>query len=122
MKSFFAAAAIALPLVFSSAVATTAPAEAHTNIRIILGVPYYGYQAGPDYRFRNGYGWFRNGRVVNRGNRISCVQAGRIIQNKGYRNIAAKDCQGSTYVFRATRNGNRVQLIVNSRTGAVWRG
>ena len=119
MKSFFAAVAIALPLAFSGAMMTTAPAEAKTNIRIILGVPYYGYQVGPDYRFRNGYGWYRHNRV---GNRISCGQAGRIVQNKGYRNVSARDCSGNTYVFRATRNGNRFQLIVNSRTGAVWRG
>ena len=119
MKSIFAAAAIALPLVLSGAMVTAAPAEAKTNIRIVLGVPYYGYQVGPDYRFRHGYGWYRHNRV---GNRLSCGQAGRIVMNKGYHNVSARDCSGSTYVFRATRNGNRIQLIVNSRTGAVWRG
>ena len=121
MKSFLLAAAIALPIALSAGMAATAPVEAHTSVRIFFGVPNFTSQVGPDYRYRRGYGWYRNYGYANSG-KLSCAQAGRIVMNKGYRNVTARDCQGSTYVFRATRNGNRIQLIVNARTGAVWRG
>jgi len=124
MKSFLAAAALALPLAFTSVVATAPAADAKTKVRIYLGIPYYAYNPGAGYYYRNGYGWYRPakphpGPVYGK---MSCGMAASIVRNKGYRNVSATNCSGSTYSFRATRNGYRVQVLVNSRTGAVWRG
>lgn len=117
MKSILAAAALVIPLALAGASVTSAPAQAKTSVKVYLGVPYYAYQVGPDYRFRPGYGWYRYGH-----GRLSCGEARRLVARKGYRNVVARDCVGRTYVFRGTRGGQHFQLLVNARTGAVWRG
>ena len=125
MKSILAAAAFAIPLALTASLATAPAADAKTSVRIIVGVPYYGYSQGPDYRYRHGYGWYRRGNSVGStmGNgRISCGEARNIVQRKGYNNVTARDCSGSTYTFRVTRNGNVFQVLVNARTGQVWHG
>ena len=66
MKRFFIAAAFAATV----AMGLPSAAEADTKVRIYLGMPHYGYQVGPDYRFRSGYGWYRPV-GINRG-RLSC--------------------------------------------------
>ena len=33
--------------------------EAKTNFTIYLGVPYYGYQVGPDYVYDENHGWYQ---------------------------------------------------------------
>ena len=101
-------------------------AEAKTNFRIYLGEPYYDRQMGPDYRYYDGRGWYQyqpdyQNQPRNRG-RISCNEARRIVRDRGFRNVATRECEGRTYTFTARRNGNRILLYVNSRTGAVWRG
>jgi hypothetical protein len=98
-------------------------AEAKTNFSIHLGVPYYDYQVGPDYRYHRSYGWYRPG-YVDQGfrNRLSCNEARQAVRERGYRNVVAQECSGRTYTFNATRNNRRIQLFVNSRTGAVFRG
>lgn len=110
-SAFAAALAMGLPLA----------AEAKTNVLIYFGgMPHYSYQVGPDYRFRDGYGWYRPV-GVNRG-RLSCREARARVRNSGFRNVATIECQGRTYTFEATRRGRDVMVYVNSRTGAVWRG
>ena len=52
MKSIILASAFAAALAMGLPVA----AEAKTNVQIYFGMPHYGYQVGPDYRFRQGYG------------------------------------------------------------------
>jgi hypothetical protein len=100
-------------------------AEAKVSI-YLGGVPYYDYQVGPDYRYYDGRGWYRyqpryKFQYGNRG-RISCGEAKRIVRDRGFRNVATRECEGRTYTFTAKRNGHRILLYVNSRTGAVWRG
>jgi hypothetical protein len=102
-------------------------AEAKTNFNLYLGVPYYDYQVGPEYRFNQRYGWYdpgfndRYSRPRYRSN-ISCGEARGIVRSNGFRNVVARDCSGRTYTFNATKNNRRVVIYVNSRTGAVWRG
>ena len=107
---------------FAAAVAISLPvaAEAHSNLKIFFGLQHYGYQVGPDYRYRNGYGWYRPV-GINRG-RLSCGEARRVVRNKGFRNVDTIECNGRTYTFEATRRGRDLTVYVNSRTGAVWRG
>ena len=94
-------------------------AEAKVNFRIYLGEPYYDQRMGPDYRYYEGRGWYRHN---NHRANISCGEAKRIVRNKGFRNVATRECDGRTYTFIAQRNGHRILVYVNSRTGAVWRG
>lgn len=95
------------------------PAEA--KVSIYLGVPHYDYRVGPDYRFRDGYGWYRPGFAPNRG-RLSCGEARRIVRQSGYRDVRARNCSGRTYAFEV-RRGNRIGIVyVNSRNGRIWRG
>ncbi len=117
MKKFFLASALAATLAMGLPVA----ADAATKVKIYLGVPHYGYQVGPDYRFREGYGWYRPVAGYNRG-RLSCGEARSRVRSSGFRNVATIECQGGTYTFEATRRGRDVRVYVNSRTGAVWRG
>jgi hypothetical protein len=95
-------------------------AEARVNFDIYFGIPYYNDQIGPDYRYRNGYGWYRDQPRYNA--RLSCREARRAVRNQGYRNVSARECSGRTYTFSATRNGRRIIVYVNARSGAVWRG
>ena len=120
MKSIILASAFAAALAMGLPVA----AEAKTNVQIYLGMPHYGYQVGPDYRYRDGYGWYRPMGYYgdyNRG-RLSCGEARRIVRNNGFRNVATIECNGRTYTFEATRRGRDVTVFVNSRNGRIWRG
>lgn len=116
MKKLLIALAVAAPMALGLGMSG---AEAKSSVNIYLGVPHYGYQVGPDYVYRKGHGWYRQGR---NNNKLSCRQAGRIVSNKGYRNVVARNCNGQTYVFRATRNNRAFVVYVNPRNGAVWRG
>ena len=115
MKGYFIAAAVAATL----AIGVPTAAEA-AKVKIYLGVPHYGYQVGPDYRFREGYGWYRPV-GYNRG-RLSCGQAKWRVRDMGFRNVSTIECRGVTYTFEATRRGRDVTVFVNSRNGRVWRG
>lgn len=117
MKSLLLASALAATL----GLGLSSAAEAHNvNFKLFFGLPHYGYQVGPDYRFRPGYGWYRAGKgnVV----RLSCGAAKARVRNSGYRNVSTIECSGATFTFRATRNGNASRIFVNARTGAIWRG
>lgn len=116
MKKFFIAAAFAATVAMGLPLA----AEAHSKVKVYLGMSHYGYQVGPDYRFRSGYGWYRPV-GINRG-RLSCGEAKRSVRNNGFRNVRTIECNGRTYTFDATRRGRDVTVFVNSRTGNMWRG
>jgi len=116
MKSFVLIAAFAAAL----AVGLPAAAEAKTDVKIYFGVPHYSYRVGPDYHFRDGYGWYQP-RNMHRG-RLSCGEARRMVRNRGFRNVSTIECRGRTYTFEATRRGRDIIVYVNSRTGDVWRG
>lgn len=117
MKSLFLASAVVATL----ALAMPTAASAHTNFRLFFGMPHYGYQVGPDYRFRDGYGWYRPTGYYNRG-RLSCGEARRVVRNSGFRNVATIECRGRTYTFEATRRGRDVTVFVDSRSGRISRG
>lgn len=120
MKSLFLASAVVATL----ALAMPTTADAHTNFRLFFGMPHYGYQVGPDYRYRDGYGWYRYSGYDNNFNRgrLSCGEAKRAVRNNGFRNVNTIECRGRTYTFEATRRGNDVTVFVDSRNGRVWRG
>ncbi len=115
MKGLFFAAAVAATL----AIGVPTAAEA-AKVKIYLGIPHYGYQVGPDYRFREGYGWYRP--VGYHRGRLSCGQAKWRVRDLGFRNVSTIECRGITYTFEATRRGRDVTVFVNSRNGRVWRG
>ena len=124
MKTTLFALAAALPLLGSLAPA----ADAKVNFDIYFGVPYYSQQIGPDYRFRDGRGWYRDEFYVDRryddrrSARLSCGEARRIVRRNGFRNVSARECSGRTYTFSATRKGRSVIVYVNARTGSLRRG
>jgi hypothetical protein len=107
-------------------------AEAKTHFNLYLGVPYYDYQVGPDYRFNNDYGWYRpdqrqrfsrhNYRPYYNNSNVSCGEARGLVRESGFRNVIAQECNGRVYTFSATRHNQRVLVFVNSRTGAVSLG
>ena len=116
MNGFFLASAVAATLALGM------PTAADAKVKIYLGMPHYDYQYGPDYRFREGYGWYRPVDYdYNRG-RLSCGEARRIVRSNGFRNVNTIECNGRTYTFEATRRGRDVTVFVNSRNGRMWRG
>jgi hypothetical protein len=115
MKSFFLATALAV-----SVSAFALPSEAEAKVVVYFGMPHYDYRVGPDYRFREGYGWYRPG-FYNRG-RLSCGEAKWRVRDRGFRNVSTIECNGRTYTFKARRGDNRVTVFVDSRSGRVWRG
>jgi len=122
MKKLLVAAMLGLTAAAGVASAP-APAMADTNVkfRVILGVPYYSYRAGPDYVYRSGYGWYRPATRVVVGGKMSCNRAAGAVRNHGYRNVQVLECGGPTYTFRGSKNGRRVTVYVNARSGAVFR-
>jgi hypothetical protein len=120
LKSFIVAGSVAL-----STLALAPASEAKTNVQIYLGVPFYSQQVGPGWRYLTGYGWYDYGkygdfRQRNR-NRLTCNQARRLVDRSGYDNVRAIQCNGRVYVFKAeNRRGKRVNVRVNSRSGAVY--
>lgn len=115
MKNFIVLSAFAAIL----ALGLPAVAEAKTNVHVFFGLPHYSYRVGPDYRFREGYGWYRPVDIYD--DRLSCREARARVRNSGFRNVSTVECQGRTYTFEATRRGRDVTVYVNSRTGALWR-
>jgi len=116
MKRLILASAFAVSMVLGLSPA----ADAKIKVGIFFGVPHYDYQVNPDYRFRRGYGWYRDDR---RGyGRLSCGEARRQVRNSGFRNVSTIECNGRTYTFEATRRGRDIVVYVDSKTGRVWRG
>ncbi len=120
MKSLILATA------FAASLATFGlPSEAEAKVVIHLGYPHYDYQPGPDYRYRDGYGWYEPGYsrpgFHNRG-RLSCGEAKWRVRERGFRNVRTIECDGRTYTFQARRGDRRIIVYVNSISGAVWRG
>jgi hypothetical protein len=115
MKSLFLATA------FAASMALALPTAAEAKVVVYFGVPYNDYQFGPDYRFRDGYGWYLPNAFSIRG-RLSCGEAKWRVRNHGFRNVSTIECDGRTYTFKAWRGDHHVIVYVNSRTGAVWRG
>ena len=120
-KIFFATAAV-----IALAAGLTQPASAKVNFDIHLGIPFFDYQAEPDYLYDEQYGWYDPSYEVRRQRRnpvrygLSCGDARQIVRSSGYRQVRTRECQGRTFTFTARRGGNRILVYVNSRTGNVW--
>jgi hypothetical protein len=54
MKKVFLFSALAALI----AVGMASTSEAKTKVQIYLGVPHYSYQVSPEYRYRQGHGWY----------------------------------------------------------------
>jgi hypothetical protein len=119
MKSVFFALALSIPLALSL---TPRAAEAHSDVsvRFFFGQPFYTYRVGPDYVYRPGWGWHRRGVAIR--DKLSCSEARKLAERKGYNIVSTRECKGTTYTFRTRHKGQSRLIYVNSRTGGVWRG
>ena len=118
MKNIILASAVSATIALGMPTAVEA-----AKVKIYLNMPHYGYQVGPDYRYREGYGWYQDSRYYNNNRgRLSCGEARRAVRNNGFRNVNTIECNGRTYTFEATRRGRDVTVFVDSRNGRVWRG
>ncbi|MFZ5674509.1 MAG: hypothetical protein ACOZAM_16255 [Pseudomonadota bacterium] len=50
---------------------------------------------------------------------LSCREAVGLLKLKGYENIEELSCSGSSYRFRASRDGGRLDIEFDPRTGDV---
>lgn len=51
--------------------------------------------------------------------RLTCRQAIAELRDRGYRNVKAFDCRGTSYGFYATRNSKRYKITVRSLDGHI---
>ncbi|MBK8769365.1 MAG: hypothetical protein IPM06_02920 [Rhizobiales bacterium] len=109
---------LSTPMMIPMGAAT--PAKAEVSLGVFFGVPHYRHRMGPDYMYRRGYGWYLPRHHARF--KMSCGEAKWSVRNRGYRNVSTVECNGATYTFRASRNGHRIVVYVNARSGAVWRG
>ena len=84
MKRFLLISAVAasMALGFSSA------ADAKVKVGVFFGVPHYDYQVGPDYVYRDGYGWYRRGPGYGYRNRLSCWEAKSFVRRQGFHDVS----------------------------------
>jgi hypothetical protein len=123
-KSLIAMAAIASILTFAS---TAAKADPHISFGIgfgsDFGAPYPGYGFGdgypgdypppPFFPRRRHHGFIDFPPPVVYG--ISCNTGRRIVREAGYEGVRAYRCGGRTFGYRAWRDGERYQVLVNFR-------
>lgn len=83
--------------------------------------PWYYYDDpmyyGPGYGYARPY-YYNNYHVRSV---MSCRDAKSLLWSKGYRNVSARDCQGRTYSFNATKNGQKYRITLNAYTGRYSR-
>jgi hypothetical protein len=48
-----------------------------------------------------------------------CTAIAKSLRNSGYRSVRSQDCVGSSYVYTALRNGDRLRLTVSSSSGRI---
>jgi hypothetical protein len=118
LKTLLVAAGVALGVALSGQAA-----EAKTHVFIGIGGFPGGYCGGYYYdRYRcGGYGYIPH-RVyrdpyIARG--ISCSEAAWRLRDRGYRNVVARDCRGSTYGYTARKRGGPVSIRVNAYNGGI---
>jgi hypothetical protein len=56
---------------------------------------------------------------LNVGGRISCSRGRRIVENRGFRNVRARDCRGRHFEYFARRRGDDFIVTVDSRNGRI---
>ena len=121
LKTFLMAASIVAGIAFSGQAV-----EAKTRVFIGIGGGYggycgtyydpyrcggYGFVPRPIYRERYREPFYDRG--------ISCREISYRLRDRGYRNVVARDCRGSTYNFTARKRGGPVQIRVNAYNGRV---
>lgn len=116
MKKLMIASAVALATSFGLWGAAS-PAKAEVIFH--LGIPHFSFRMGPDYRYREGWGWY-NPRYDRNYGRLSCGEARQEVRDRGFRRIRTIECRGRTYTFSGLRRGDRRTVYVNARTGNVW--
>jgi hypothetical protein len=121
-KSLIAVAALASVLSFAS---TAAKADPHISFGIGFGsgygepYPHYGYGDGfpgdypppPFYRPHRRPHFVDLPPPVRYG--ISCSEGRNVVREAGYEGVRAYRCGGSSYGYRAWRDGERYQVLVN---------
>jgi hypothetical protein len=120
MKKLLVAASLALLALGAPAAVTPAKAD----VRVYFGVPFHPYRVAPGWRYYDGYGWYDYGRYgdFRPYDKLTCRQAIRRLDRRGYDDIDVRDCAGRNYSFRATTpKGKRVTVYVNAYTGEMWR-
>ena len=98
-------------------------AEAKVNVFIGIGEPggycYYNY----DPLRCGGYGYYPHpGYFVPHPifrDQLSCREATWMLRDRGFRNIVATDCRGSSYTFLARKRGGEFRIRINSYNGRV---
>jgi hypothetical protein len=114
-------------LLATAALTYSGTADAKTRIYLNFGPDCYGYGCGYGYGYLGPHRHYANPYYLHPRRydpyrsvvRISCGEARSILRSRGYRNIATRDCKGSSYSFRATRRGKVYIVAVSSRTGAI---
>lgn len=51
--------------------------------------------------------------------RISCGRGRRIVEDYGFRNVRARNCNGSTYRYLGRRRGDTFVITLDSRRGRI---
>ena len=119
-KKFLMAASLAAAFSVSAQVA-----EAKVKVIIGIGDPggycYYNYnpyRCG-DYGYYPRPGYFVPHPRYDYRDRVSCKQATWMLRDRGYRNIVATDCRGSSYSFVARKKGGEYRIRVNAYNGRI---
>lgn len=81
---------------------------------------YYVYQPQSD-NYAENHGGIFNAYPVQPARGYSCNAAEEALEDRGYRNISVKDCDGGRYDFTASKNGRRYYITFNARTGRIRR-
>ena len=51
--------------------------------------------------------------------RISCGRGARIVEDRGFRRVRARNCRGDNYQYFGRRHGDDFIITVNSRRGRI---
>jgi len=106
--------ALAAGLAAGLALAAAGEAAAKVNVDINIGLPGPVY-ADPTPAWDPGYPVYYANRYV------TCAQGGRIVRASGFRNVAALDCRGDTYTYRALARGLRHKVYLRAGNGRIFR-
>ena len=130
-KTIVAAGLAAVTLAFMP----MSQAEAKTRIVIGIGTPGFGYGNSYCYNHPRRCGGYhprphyyytpQHPRVhyyddyapVRR--KLSCGAARNVVDDFGFNKVAASECKGAVYTFRASKKGHRYVVKVNAHTGRI---
>jgi hypothetical protein len=134
LKKLLIAAGVA-----GSLVAFSQAAQAKVNVWVGAGAPGYGFYDRCYDRFdpfcdgpRPGFGYYPRPYIYHAprpayyddsedfgGDTLSCREARSMIRNRGFRDVVARDCDGGTYSFFATKRGKAYRVNVNAYSGNI---